>query len=132
MSRNLPAAAAGLVVNVVLLVVLVDPLGIAGAGIALCGAYVVMLLVIHRLTRELFAVPFERRRLAGAVAVLGGVAVAGELLLPTDGVDGVLLRALALACAAPLLVAAGVVRRQELAALRTAARAQVARRRGRP
>src|SRR3712207_8749010 len=32
---QLPAALAGLVLNVVLLVLLVDPLGIAGAGIAL-------------------------------------------------------------------------------------------------
>ena len=42
-TRNFPAALAGLAVNVVLLVLLVGPLGIAGAGIALCGAYAVML-----------------------------------------------------------------------------------------
>ena len=47
-----------------LLVALVPPLGIAGAGIALCGAYVVMLTVMHLLTRRLFAVAFEWRRLA--------------------------------------------------------------------
>src|SRR4051794_12939983 len=35
-SRNIPAALAGLAVNALLLVTLVDPLGIAGAGIALC------------------------------------------------------------------------------------------------
>ena len=48
-SRNFPAGATGLVVNVVLLLVLVPHsgagLGIAGAGIALCGAYVAMLLL---------------------------------------------------------------------------------------
>src|SRR6201999_593417 len=35
-TRTFPAAGAGLVVNVLCLVVLVGPLGIAGAGIALC------------------------------------------------------------------------------------------------
>ncbi len=127
--RNLPAAAAGLVVNVVLLVLLVDPLGIAGAGIALCGAYVVMLAVIHLLTRELFAVPFERARIAGAATVLAGVAVAGELLLPEDGVEGAVLRTLALALTAPLLVLAGVVRPAELARLAAVVRLQVSARR---
>ena len=57
-ARNLPAAAAGLAVNVALLVWLVPAgglgLGIAGAGIALCGAYVAMLAVMHLLTRNLF------------------------------------------------------------------------------
>src|SRR5215213_5263320 len=41
--RNAPAALCGLVVNVALLALLVPPLGIAGAGLALAGAYVVML-----------------------------------------------------------------------------------------
>ena len=41
--RNAPAALSGLVVNVALLALLVPPLGIAGAGLALAGAYVVML-----------------------------------------------------------------------------------------
>ncbi len=60
-SRNFPAAAAGLAVNVALLVLLVPHggagLGIAGAGIALCGAYVVMLAVMYSLTSE----PLPRR-----------------------------------------------------------------------
>ena len=53
--RNLPAAAAGLAVNVALLFVLVPSgglgLGLAGAGIALCGAYVAMVAIMHLLTR---------------------------------------------------------------------------------
>lgn len=129
--RNLPAALAGLVVNVVLLLVLVEPFGIAGAGAALCGAYVVMLGVIHLLTRELFTVPFEVGRIAGAVVVLAGVSVAGELLLPTDGLDGLALRAAALALTAPLLVAAGVVRPAELRWFARRVRLQVSARRGR-
>ena len=95
--HQLPAALVGLAVNVVLIVLLVEPLGIAGAGIALGGSYLAMLAVLAVLTRRSFAVPFEVGRLAHAVVVLAGVAVAGELLLPTDGMDGFLLRALALA-----------------------------------
>jgi O-antigen/teichoic acid export membrane protein len=108
-TRTFPAAAAGLAVNVVALVVLVEPLGIAGAGIALCLSYVAMLVVVHLLTRRLFPVPFERARLAAAVAVLSAVSVAGELLLPASGVAGFVTRAAAFVAIPPLLVAARVV-----------------------
>ena len=91
--RNAPAALCGLVVNVALLALLVPPLGIAGAGLALCGAYVVMLVVMWALTRNLFPVAFEWGRLARFTLVAGGIAAAGELLLPTDGVEGFLTRA---------------------------------------
>ena len=103
--RLLPAAAAGLAVNLLLLVALVDPLGVAGAGIALCGAYVAMLVTLRLLTRRLFAVPFERRRLALAVGVLAGVSAIGELALPTAGATGLVTRALALVAIPLLLVA---------------------------
>jgi O-antigen/teichoic acid export membrane protein len=100
-SRNFPAAAAGLAVNVALLVALVPHggagLGIAGAGIALCGAYVAMLAVMYVLTRGLFRVGFEWLRLAKLTAILAGVAVSGELLLPTHGLTGLALRAVWLA-----------------------------------
>jgi O-antigen/teichoic acid export membrane protein len=95
-SRNLPAALAGLAVNVGLLLALVPSsgagLGIAGAGLALCGAYVAMLVVIYLLTRALFTVGFEWRRLGLLVAILGGVAVSGELLLPDHGIGGLVAR----------------------------------------
>ncbi len=107
-SRNLPAAAAGLVVNVALLLLLVPSgglgLGIAGAGIALCGAYVAMLAVMHLLTRRLFTVGFEWRRLAQLTLILAGVAVSGELLLPTSGFGGIALRILWLALVPALLL----------------------------
>ncbi|HET7341809.1 MAG TPA: lipopolysaccharide biosynthesis protein [Methylomirabilota bacterium] len=107
--RNIPAAAAGLLVNVVLLFVLVPSggldLGIAGAGIALCGAYATMVAVMHLLTRGVFAVSFEWRRLAQAAAVLAAVAVSGELLLPTSGLAGLALRALWLGLVPALLLA---------------------------
>jgi O-antigen/teichoic acid export membrane protein len=108
-SRNFPAAAAGLAINVALLILLVPAggagLGIAGAGIALCGAYVAMLAVMYLLTRSLFTVGFEWLRLAQLTAILAGVAVSGELLLPTHGLAGLVLRAawLALVPAALLL-----------------------------
>ncbi|HTZ64571.1 MAG TPA: lipopolysaccharide biosynthesis protein [Solirubrobacteraceae bacterium] len=106
--RNLPAAATGIAVNLVLLFVLVPAaglnLGLAGAGIALCGAYVAMLIVMHLLTRKLFAVSFQWARLAQLLAVLGGVAVTGELLLGTSGLAGLLERALWLAWIPALLL----------------------------
>jgi O-antigen/teichoic acid export membrane protein len=106
-SRNLPAAAAGLAVNVVLLVLLVPSagagLGISGAGIALCGAYATMLVVMYALTRGLFRVGFEWGRLARLVAILAGVAVSGELLLPSSGLAGLALRAAWLALLPALL-----------------------------
>ncbi|MGI8428574.1 MAG: lipopolysaccharide biosynthesis protein [Solirubrobacteraceae bacterium] len=92
-TRNFPASLAGLAANVVLIVVLVPTLGIAGAGIALCGAYVVMLAIMHLLTRRVFPVNFEWRRLSQLVMVIGGAATAGELLLPTRGLLGFLTRA---------------------------------------
>jgi O-antigen/teichoic acid export membrane protein len=112
--RNIPAATAGLAVNVLLLLWLVPGskgplpgggagLGIAGAGIALCGAYVAMLLVIHTITRNVFSISFEWLRLARLTAILGGVAISGNLLLPTAGAEGFIARALWL-CLIPALL----------------------------
>jgi O-antigen/teichoic acid export membrane protein len=105
--RNVPAASVGLGVNVVLLLLLVPAagagLGIAGAGIALCGAYVAMLWVMHLLTRSLFPVSFEWRRLAQLAVLLAAVAVSGELLLPTSGFAGLALRVAWLALVPALL-----------------------------
>jgi O-antigen/teichoic acid export membrane protein len=106
--RNVPAAAVGLTVNVGLLVVLVPDgglgLGIAGAGIALCGAYAAMVAVMHLLTRGVFAVDFEWRRLGQLALIFASVAVSGELLLPTAGLVGLVLRALWLALIPALLL----------------------------
>jgi O-antigen/teichoic acid export membrane protein len=121
-SRNFPAAAVGLVLNVVLLIVLVPSagagLGISGAGVALCGAYGGMLLVMYALTRSLFRVGFEWRRLAQLVAILAGVAVSGELLLPTRGFAGLALRALWLALVPIALLATRFFHPHELAEAR--------------
>jgi len=121
-SRNLPAALAGLVVNVALLLWLVPAgglnLGIAGAGIALCGAYVAMLAIMHLLTRRLLPVAFQWRRLAQLAAILAGVAVSGELLLPTAGFAGLVLRVLWLALVPTLLLATRFFRPHERAQAR--------------
>jgi len=117
-TRTFPAALAGVAVNVVVLVALVGPLGIAGAGIALVAAYTVMLVVLHLLTRGLFAVPFQWRRLAHAFALLAGVAVAGELLLAQSGAEGFVLRAGAAALIPLLFAATRFVAPEERAALR--------------
>jgi O-antigen/teichoic acid export membrane protein len=117
-TRNFPAALAGLVANVSLLIVLVPPLGIAGAGIALCGAYVVMLAVMHMLTRSAFAVRFEWRRLAQVCLVMGGLAAAGDVLLPTHGVVGFASRALVAALMPVILLATGFAHPQELSQAR--------------
>ncbi len=84
--RTLPAALAGLVVNVVVLVWLVPKLGIEGAAIALCVSYVAMLVLLFGLTRGVFHVPFEWGRISGLVLVAGGLSVAGNLAA-ADGRD---------------------------------------------
>lgn len=121
-TRTLPATVVGVAVNVGGLLLLVDPLGIDGAAIALCAAYVAMLLVLHLLTRRLFRVPFESGKVVRIVLVAGGLAVAGNLLLPTAGAAGFLLRLLVFLAIPAGLVAAGVVTRGELRRLREALR----------
>jgi O-antigen/teichoic acid export membrane protein len=121
-TRNFPAAALGLAANVVLLLVLVPPLGIAGAGLALCGAYVVMLGAMFLLTRRLFAVAFEWGRLGHAVGAIAALTVAGELLLPTHGAGGLLARIGALAAIPAALILTGFFSRAEVAGLRRALR----------
>jgi O-antigen/teichoic acid export membrane protein len=127
-TRNFTAAAIGVAVNVGLLVALVHPLGLAGAGIALCGAYLAMLLAMYLLTRRLFVVRFEWRRLAQLVVVFAGLAVGGELLAPTHGVVGFITRAAVLLAMPLLLYLTGFAHERELAA----ARGLLARARRRP
>ncbi len=113
-TRNFPAALVGLAVNVLLIVLLVPPLGIAGAGIALCGAYVVMIGFMHLLTRRAFAASFEWLRLVQLTVVLGGMSVLGELLLPTHGFVGLLSRAAVLAAMPLVLLATGFAHGPEI------------------
>jgi O-antigen/teichoic acid export membrane protein len=121
-TRNFPAALAGLATNVVLLVILLPRLGLAGAGVALCGAYVVMLGAMHVFTRRLFTVAFEWRRLAHIVLVVGGVAAVGDVALPTSGFAGFVLRALAWLAIPALLALTRFPHSEEIARLRALAR----------
>ncbi|HZU61709.1 MAG TPA: lipopolysaccharide biosynthesis protein [Solirubrobacteraceae bacterium] len=120
-TRNFPAALAGLACNVILLVVLVPPLGIEGAGMALCGAYAVMLTAMYLLTRHVFRVEFEWRRLAQLAALMGGISVAGNLLLPTAGAVGLLTRLAAFLIIPLVLWATGFAHPQEARRIRALA-----------
>ncbi|MGC1851913.1 MAG: oligosaccharide flippase family protein [Solirubrobacterales bacterium] len=82
---NFPATGAALVVNVVLNLILVPPLGIVGAGIALVVSYLVVVALMYGFTQRLFPVPYEWGRLARVVLVTAVLVGLGELLLPTDG-----------------------------------------------
>jgi O-antigen/teichoic acid export membrane protein len=117
-TRNFPASLAGLLANIVLIVVLVPPLGIAGAGIALCGAYIVMLTAMYLLTRRAFRVTFEWRRLAQLAVVFGALSVAGDLLLPTHGLVGFVTRAAVFAMIPLVLHLTGFAHPQEIGQLR--------------
>ena len=116
--RTLPAAAAGLVVNVGLLIWLVPPLGVVGAAIALCAAYIAMLVVLFLLTRKVFTVPFEWRKIIPLVVIVAGLSLLGNEMLPSDGIAGLLERSLLLVGIAAALVLARVVTVGELQTLR--------------
>jgi O-antigen/teichoic acid export membrane protein len=89
---NFPATVAALVANVALNLVLVPPLGIVGAGIALLVSYLVVVALMYGFTQRLFPVPYEWGRLARVVLVSTALVALGELLLPTEGALGLLGR----------------------------------------
>jgi O-antigen/teichoic acid export membrane protein len=98
---NLPATLAALAANVVLNLLLVPPLGIVGAGLALVASYVVVLALMYVFTQRLFPVPYQWGRLARVVLTAAVLVGAGELLMPTAGAAGLLGR-VALFAAYPL------------------------------
>ncbi len=85
---NFPATGAALVANIVLNLVLVPPLGIVGAGIALVASYLLVVALMYGFTQRLFPVPYEWGRLARIVLVTAALVGLGELLLPTAGFAG--------------------------------------------
>ena len=116
---NFPATAAGTVANVVLNLVLIPPLGILGAGLALVASYLLVLALMYVFTQRLFPVPYEWGRLALLVVVTAATIGAGEALLPTDGLLAAASRG-ALWLAMPVLLwASGFLTAAERAALRT-------------
>jgi O-antigen/teichoic acid export membrane protein len=100
---NLPAAIGALVVNVLLNLLLVPPLGIVGAGLALVASYVVVLGLMYAFTQRLFPVPYEWGRLLRVVLTVAALVGLAEIFVPTEGATGLLLRA-ALFAAYPLLL----------------------------
>jgi O-antigen/teichoic acid export membrane protein len=112
---NFPATAAALAANVALNLILVPPLGIVGAGLALVASYLVVLALMYGFTQRLFPVPYEWGRLARIVGISTGLVALGELLVPTDGFVGLALR-IVLWLAYPLgLLATGFFTRGERA-----------------
>jgi O-antigen/teichoic acid export membrane protein len=89
---NLPAAIAALVTNVVLNLLLVPPFGIVGAALALVASYLVVTVLMYVFTQRLFPVPYQWGRLARVLLAAAALVAAGELLTPTSGVVGFLLR----------------------------------------
>src|SRR3954447_7248976 len=118
---NFPAAIAALVVNVVLNLLLVPPLGIVGAGLALVASYLVVLGLMYAFTQRLFPVPYEWGRLLRIVFTVAALVGIAELLVPTSGALGLLLRALLFAAYPLALLATGFFtpgERRQLARLR--------------
>jgi O-antigen/teichoic acid export membrane protein len=102
---NLPAAIGALVANVVLNLILVPPLGIVGAGLALVASYVVVLGLMYVFTQRLFPVPYEWGRLLRVVFTVAAMVGIAEVFVPTSGALGLLIRA-ALFAAYPLTLLA--------------------------
>ncbi|MGZ5309116.1 MAG: lipopolysaccharide biosynthesis protein [Solirubrobacterales bacterium] len=100
---SLPATVTGMVANVILNLILVPPLGIVGAGIALVASYVLLLAVMYAFTQRLFRVPYEWGRLAQITALAIALTAAGELLLPTHGLLGLAERIAVWLCFPALL-----------------------------
>ncbi len=102
---NFPATLAALVANVALNLLLVPSMGIVGAGIALVASYLVVLALMYGFTQRLFPVPYQWGRLARVILVSAALVGAGELLLPAEGLPGLVGRA-ALWLAYPLALLA--------------------------
>jgi O-antigen/teichoic acid export membrane protein len=89
---NFPAAIGALIVNVALNLVLVPPLGIVGAGLALLASYLVVLALMYVFTQRLFPVPYQWGRLARVVLTSAALVGVGEVAMPTAGLTGLVGR----------------------------------------
>ena len=104
---NFPAAIGALVTNVALNLVLVPAMGISGAGLALVVSYLVVLGLMYVFTQRLFPVPYEWGRLLRVVLTVAALVGIAELVAPTSGALGLLLRALFFAAYPLVLLATG-------------------------
>jgi O-antigen/teichoic acid export membrane protein len=110
---NLPAAVGALVVNVGLNLILVPQLEIVGAALALVASYVVVLGLMYVFTQRLFPVPYEWGRLLRVVLAVAAIVGIAELVVPTEGAGGLLLRAALLAIYPLALWATGFFSEEE-------------------
>jgi O-antigen/teichoic acid export membrane protein len=104
---NFPVTGTALAVNIALNLILVPPYGLVGAGIALVGAYVVMIGLMYGVTRRVFPLELEWGRLARIVGFAAALFALGELLLPTEGAGGFVARGAVALTYPPLLYASG-------------------------
>ncbi len=79
---TVPAAVVALAVNAIGLVLLVPEYGAQGAALALVIAYVVLLVVLDRLTRRYFPVHFDWRRIGVAILICGATCLLAGPLAP--------------------------------------------------
>jgi len=110
---NMPAALGALVTNVALNLILVPPLGIVGAGLALVASYLVVLALMYGFTQRLFPVPYEWGRLLRVVLTVAALVGVAELVAPTEGLDGLLLRVALFATYPAVLFATGFFSEEE-------------------
>jgi O-antigen/teichoic acid export membrane protein len=110
---NLPAAIGALAVNVGLNLLLVPQLEIVGAALALVASYLVVLGLMYVFTQRLFPVPYEWGRLLRVVLAVAAIVGIAELLVPTEGAVGLLLRAALLAAYPLALWATGFFSEEE-------------------
>jgi O-antigen/teichoic acid export membrane protein len=115
---NFPVTAAAAAVNVGLNLVLVPPYGLVGAGIALVGAYVVLLTLMYAVSRRIFPVPFQWGRLFRIFSIAAALFALGELTLPTSGAGGLFSRAALVPAFGLLLYVSGFFEQAELHQLR--------------
>ena len=119
-SFNFPVTGTALAVNVALNLILVPPYGLVGAGIALVGAYVVMIALMYGVTRRVFPLELEWGRIVRIIGIAAALFAGGELLLPDSGVGGFVARAAVALAYLPLLYASGFFQDRERRALRSA------------
>ncbi|MGH2978110.1 MAG: lipopolysaccharide biosynthesis protein [Solirubrobacterales bacterium] len=117
---NFPVTGTALAVNIALNLALIPPYGLVGAGIALVGAYVVMIALMYVVTRRVFPLELEWGRLARIVGIAAALFALGELALPTSGLDGFLLRGAVALAYLPLLYASGFFGDREREVMRRA------------
>ena len=99
---------------------LVPPYGLVGAGIALVGAYVVMIALMYVVTRRVFPLELEWGRIVRIIGIAAALFAGGELLLPDSGAVGFVARAAVALAYLPLLYASGFFQDRERRALRSA------------